>query len=129
MAGKSHLSAISSGDIFATGGFTVDPNQNFPALTVPEKRIFVLTDVVVFPLVEKSDPDFVVRFRIEELAPGAPVGTGSKFQYNTVGTGENWSQHFTSGIKFAGGTEVTVVNTGFSSGRTGFQLLGYFTES
>ena len=82
----------------------------------------------MFPLVEKSDPDFVVRYRIEEHAPGAPIGTGSKFQYNTVGTGENWTQHFTSGIKFAGETEVTVVNTTFSTGRTGFQLLGYFTE-
>jgi hypothetical protein len=128
MPGKSHLSAIPSGDVFATGGFTVDPNQTFSALTVPEKRIFVLTDVIVFPLVEKSDPDFVVRYRIEEHAPGAPIGTGTKFQYNTVGTGENWSQHFTGGIKFAGGTEVTVVNTTFSTGRTGFQLLGYFTE-
>ena len=128
MPGKSHLSAIPSEDIFATGGFTVDPNQTFSALTVPESRIFVLTDVIVFPLVEKSDPDFVGRYRIEEHAPGAPIGTGSKFQYNTVGTGENWSQHFTSGIKFAGKTEVTVVNTTFSTGRTGFQLLGYFTE-
>lgn len=128
MPGKSHLSAIPSEDVFATGGFTVDPNQTFSALTVPESRIFVLTDVIVFPLVEKSDPDFVVRYRIEEHAPGAPIGTGSKFQYNTVGTGENWSQHFTSGIKFAGKTEVTVVNTTFSTGRTGFQLLGYFTE-
>jgi hypothetical protein len=103
-------------------------HQTFSALTVPENRIFVLTDVIVFPLVEKSDPDFVGRYRIEEHAPGAPIGTGSKFQYNTVGTGENWSQHFTSGIKFAGKTEVTVVNTTFSTGRTGFQLLGYFTE-
>jgi hypothetical protein len=77
-------------------------HQTFSALTVPENRIFVLTDVIVFPLVEKSDPDFVGRYRIEEHAPGAPIGTGSKFQYNTVGTGENWSQHFTSGIKFAG---------------------------
>jgi hypothetical protein len=128
MPGKSHLSAIPSEDVFATGGFTVDPNQTFSALTVPESRIFVLTDVIVFPLVEKSDPDFVVRYRIEEHAPGAPIGTGSKFQYNTVGTGENWSQHFTSGIGFAGKTEVTVVNTTFSTGRTGFQLLGYFTE-
>ena len=118
MPGKSHLSAIPSEDVFATGGFTVAPNQTFS----------VLTDVIVFPLVEKSDPDFVVRYRIEEHAPGAPIGTGSKFQYNTVGTGENWSQHFTSGIKFAGETEVTVVNTTFSTGRTGFQLLGYFTE-
>jgi hypothetical protein len=128
MPGKSHLSAIPSEDVFATGGFTVDPNQTFSALTVPENRIFVLTDVIVFPLVEKSDPDFVGRYRIEEHAPGAPIGTGSKFQYNTVGTGENWSQHFTSGIKFAGKTEVRVVNTTFSTGRTGFQLLGYFTE-
>jgi hypothetical protein len=124
----SHLSAIPSGDVFATGGFTVDPNQTFAALTVPANRIFVLTDVIVFPLVEQSDPDFVVRYRIEEHAPGAPIGTGSKFQYNTVGTGENWSQHFTSGIKFSGGTTVTVVNTSFSTGRTGFQLLGYLTE-
>lgn len=77
-------------------------HQTFSALTVPENRIFVLTDVIVFPLVEKSDPDFVGRYRIEEHAPGAPIGTGPKFQYNTVGTGENWSQHFTSAIKFAG---------------------------
>ena len=83
MPGKSHLSAIPSEDVFATGGFTVDPNQTFSALTVPENMIFVLTDVIVFPLVEKSDPDFVVRYRIEEHAPGAPIGTGSKFQYNT----------------------------------------------
>jgi hypothetical protein len=124
----SHLSAIPSGDVFATGGFTLDPDQTFSALTVPATRIFILTDVVVFPLVDKDNPDFVVRYRIEEHAPGAPTGTGSKFQYNTVGTRENWSQHFTSGIKFAGKTEVTVVNTGFSTGRTGFQLLGYFTE-
>jgi hypothetical protein len=128
MAGKSHLSAIPASDVFATGGFTVDRGGEFNALTVPEKRVFVLTDVLVFPLVEKSNPDFVVRYRIEEHAPGSPIGTGSKFQYNTVGTNENWSQHFTSGIKFAGGTAVTVVNTDFSTGRTGFQLLGYFTD-
>ena len=51
MPGKSHLSAIPSADVFATGGFTVDPNQSFTALTVAEERIFVLTDVIVFPLV------------------------------------------------------------------------------
>ncbi|SRR6266581_874849 len=128
MPGKSHLSDVPSGDVFATGGFTVDPNGTFEALTVPEKRIFVLTDVIVFPLVERSDPDFVVRYRIEEHTPNAPIGTGSKFQYNTVGTDEDWSQHFTGGIKFGGGTSVTVVNTSFTTGRTGFQLLGYFTD-
>lgn len=128
MAGKSHLSGISAADVFATGGFTIDPNNTFPALAVPARRVFVLTDVIVFPLVEASNPDFIVRYRIEERAPGAPVGTGSKFQYNTVGTNENWSQHFTSGIKFAPRTTVEVVNTSFSTGRTGFQLLGYFTE-
>jgi hypothetical protein len=129
MAGKSHLSAIPSADIFATGGFTVDPGDAFSALTVPERRIFVLTDVIMFPVVEKNDPDFVVRYRIEEHPPGAPIGTGSKFQYNTVGTHADWSQHFTSGIKFAGGTTVTVVNTSFTTSRSGFQLLGYFTDA
>jgi len=128
MAGKSHLNEIPVADVIATGGFTIDPNQSFSALTVPQKRIFVLTDVIVFPLVDGDNPNFIIRYRIEEHAPGAPIGTGSKFQYNTVGTGENWSQHFTSGIKFAGGTTVEVVNTSFSTARAGFQLLGYFTE-
>jgi hypothetical protein len=105
-------------DPFATGGFTVDPNQTFPALTVPKGKVFVLTDVIVFPLVEKSNPEFVVRYRIEE-------NNLTKFQYNTVGTAVNWSQHFTSGIKYGPGT-VNVVNTNFSTGRTGFQLIGYF---
>ena len=126
--GKSHLDGIAAADVFATGGFTVDPNQVFSALTVPARRVFVLTDVIVFPLVEGDSPSFVVRYRIEEHAPGDPIGTGSKFQYNTVGAGENWSQHFTSGIKFAGGKTVDVVNTSLSTGRTGFQLMGYFTE-
>ena len=76
MAGKSHLNGISAADVFATGGFTIDPNNTFPALAVPARRIFVLTDVIVFPLVEASNPDFIVRYRIEERAPGAPVGTG-----------------------------------------------------
>ena len=120
---------IPSEDVVATGGFTVDSNQTFPALSVPEKRVFLLTDVIVFPLVETADPDFVIRYRIEGHTPGAPIGTGSKFQYNTVGTGTNWSQHFTSGIRFEGGTDVIVVTTGFSTGRTGSQLLGYFTGS
>jgi len=126
--GKSHLSDIPVADVIATGGFTVDPNQSFSALIVPEKRIFVLTDVIVFPLVETDNPNFIVRYRIEEHAPNAPIGTGVKFQYNTVGTSENWSQHFTSGIKYAGGTTVEVVNTSFSTARTGFQLLGYFAD-
>jgi len=128
MPGKSHLSAIPSGDVFATGGFTVDPNQTFSALTVPQKRIFVLTDVIVFPLgrEERSGPRGAVPHR--GACSWGAHRDWSKFQYNTVGTAENWSQHFTGGIKFAGGTEVTVVNTTFSTGRTGFQLLGYFTE-
>ena len=107
-------------DLFATGGFTVDPNQTFLALTVPQGKVFVLTDVIIFPLVSTSNPEFVVRYRIEE-------NNLSKFQYNTVGTATNWSQHFTSGIKFGPGSTVNVVNTEFSTGRTGFQLLGYFT--
>ena len=107
--------------LFATGGFTVDPNQTFLALTVPGNKLFVLTDVIVFPLVEHSNPEFVVRYRIEE-------NNLTRFQYNTVGTEANWSQHFTSGIKFGPGSHVNVVNTEFSTGRTGFQLLGYFTR-
>ena len=121
---NSHLSAIPSADVVATGGFTVDPNQTFDGLTVPANRIFVLTDVIVFPLVQGSNTNFVVRYRIEER--GAQNLT--RFQYNTVGTDSNWSQHFTGGIKFAGGSRVTVVNTNVSTGRTGFQLLGYFTN-
>ena len=107
-------------DLFATGGFTVDPNQTFLALTVPQGKVFVLTDVIIFPLVSTSNPEFVVRYRIEE-------NNLVKFQYNTVGTATNWSQHFTSGIKFGPGSTVNVVNTDFSTGRTGFQLLGYLT--
>ena len=42
-------------ELFATGGFTVDPDETFPALTVPKGQVFVLTDVMVFPLVEKND--------------------------------------------------------------------------
>ena len=106
-------------ELFATGGFTVDPDETFPALTVPNGQVFVLTDVMVFPLVEKNDSEFVVRYRIEE-------GNLTRFQYNTVGTQANWSQHFTSGIKFGAGSQVNVVNTSFSTGRTGFQLLGYY---
>ena len=120
MAGSSHLSAIPSNDLVATGGFTVDPGGTFSALTVPRGTTFVLTDVFVFPLVTKSDPDFVVRYRIQE-------GNRTLFQYNTVGTNANWSQHFTGGIRFRGGRAVRVVNTSFSTGRTGFQLLGYLT--
>ena len=107
--------------LVASGGFTVDPNQTFPALTVPANKRFVLTDVIVFPLVEHSNPEFVVRYRIEE-------NNLTRFQYNTVGTETNWSQHFTSGIKFGPGSAVRVVSTNFSTGTTGFQLLGYFTK-
>src|SRR5687767_14073675 len=96
-------------ELFATGGFTVEPNETFPALTVPNNKIFVLTDVIVFPLVEQSDPEFVVRYRIEE-------NDLVRFQYNTVGTGANWSQHFTSGVKYGAGSTVNVVNTIVSTG-------------
>jgi len=108
-------------DLFATGGFTVDPNQTFLALTVPKGKLFVLTDVIVFPLADKSNPEFVVRYLIEE-------NTLVRFQYSTVGTETNWSQHFTSGIKVGPGSKVNVVSTNQSTGKTGFQLLGYFTE-
>jgi hypothetical protein len=111
---------MATDDLVATGGFTVDPGQTFLALTIPKDKVFVLTDVMVFPLVEQSNPEFVVRYRIEE-------NNLTKFQYNTVGTEANWSQHFTSGIKFGSGSKVNVVNTSSSTGRTGFQLLGYFT--
>jgi len=117
-APATHLTALKSTDLFPTGGFTVDPGGSFPALTVPNGKTFVLTDVIVCPLVEKSNADFIVRYRIE----GNKL---TKFQYNTVGTTTNWSQHFSSGIPFAAGTKVEVVNTTFSTGRTGFQLLGY----
>ena len=120
MPGSTHLSCIPSAELFATGGFTVDPGASFNALVVPRDKIFVLTDVIVFPLVGTSNPDFLVRYRIQET-------NRTKFQYNTVGTNENWSQHFTGGIKFASRRTVRVVNTSFSTGRTGFQLLGYFT--
>ncbi len=106
-------------NLFATGGFTVDPGQSFLALTVPQGKVFVLTDVIVFPVVEKSVPKFIVRYRIEENS------VNSRFQYNTVGTATNWSQHFTSGIRFSPGSTVSVVSTSFSTGTTGFQLLGY----
>jgi hypothetical protein len=125
----SHLSAIPIVDIFATGGFTVTPGHMFTALKVPDNRLFVLTDVIVFPVINKSDPDFNIQYSIEEHAPGSTQpGVGVKFQYMTVGTGANWSQHFTSGIKYAGGKDVVVVSTANSKGQAGFQLLGYFTN-
>jgi hypothetical protein len=128
MAG-SHLSAIPIADVFSTGGFTVNPGNKFVALNVPEKRLFVLTDVIVFPVIKKSDPDFTIQYSVEEHVPGSPnVGVGVRFQYMTVGTGENWSQHFTGGIKFFGGKDVVVVSTNNSKGQVGFQLLGYFTN-
>jgi len=101
----------------------------FTALKVPDNRLFVLTDVIVFPVINKSDPDFNIQYSIEEHAPGTTQpGVGVKFQYMTVGTGANWSQHFTSGIKYAGGKDVVVVSTANSKGQAGFQLLGYFTN-
>jgi hypothetical protein len=121
MPGNTHISPILSDELVSSNGFTVDPDKSFVALTVPRDKAFVLTDVFVFPLVEKSNPEFLVRYRIEENA-------GTRFQYNTVGTSANWSQHFTSGILFAPGSKVKVVSTELSSGRTGFQLLGYFTK-
>ena len=108
-------------ELFGTGGFTVEPNETFLALSVPNGKVFVLTDVVVFPLIEQSNQEFVVRYTIEE-------NNLVKFQYNTVGTEANWSQHFTSGIKFAAGSSVNVVNSSFSTGTTGFQLLGYLIK-
>ena len=108
--------------LFATGGFTVNPNDTFPALAVPNNKIFILTDVIVFPVIQQSNPEFVVRYTIEE-------NNLVRFQYNTVGTQANWSQHFTSGVKYASGSTVNVVNSGFSTGTTGFQLLGYFIKS
>jgi hypothetical protein len=128
MAG-SHLSAIPIADVFATGGFTVNPGKTFVALHVPEKRLFVLTDVIVYPVIKKSDPDFLIEYSVEEHVPGSPnTGIGVKFQYTTIGAGENWSQHFTGGIKFVGGKDVVVVSTNDSKGQAGFQLLGYFTN-
>src|SRR5262245_30861086 len=123
----SHLSAIPIADVFATGGFTVTPGHMFTALNVPENRLFVSTDVIVYPLVDNSDPDFKIQYTVEEHVPGSKVpGSGVKFQYVAMGTGENWSQHFTSGIKYAGGKDVVVVS--YSKGTVGFQLLGYFTN-
>ena len=93
---------------------------------VPTGRSFVLTDVIVFPQAEKNDPDFRLLYRIEEHPHGSTTPpSGVKFQYTTFGTGENWSQHFTSGIKFDGGKDVVVV---CATGSAGFQLLGYFTD-
>jgi hypothetical protein len=112
---------MSKKQLFGTGGFTVEPNETFLALTVPNDKVFVLTDVMVFPLVEQSNPEFVVRYTIEE-------NNLVRFQYNHVGTEANWSQHFTSGVKYAPGSNVNVVNSHFSTGTTGFQLLGYLTK-
>lgn len=117
----SHIHPIQATELATSNGFTVDPGNSFDAITVPRGKYFVLTDVFVFPLVTKPNPGFVVRYRVEET-------NKTLFQYNTVGTEENWSQHFTSGILFRPGKKVRVVNTSFSTGRTGFQLLGYFTS-
>ena len=128
MAG-SHLSAIPIADVFSTGGFSVDPGHARTALNVPKNRLFVLTDVIVFPVVTKNDPDFNIGYTVEEHTPGSPgVGVGVQFQFFTIGTGENWSQHFTGGIKFVGGKDVVVVSNANSKGQAGFQLLGYFTN-
>jgi hypothetical protein len=122
----SHLSGIPIGDIVYTGGFSVSPGQPFAAFMVPLARLFVLTDIIVCPNVQKNDPNFILLYRIEEHAHGSTTpGTGVKFQYRAFGTGENWSQHFTSGIKFDGGKDVVVV---CASGSAFFQLLGYFTD-
>jgi hypothetical protein len=121
MAGQTHMDPILTSAIGGTGGFTVDPGNTFNAISVPRDKVFVLTDVFVFPLVTKHNPDFVVRYRVQQ-------SNLTKFQYNTVGTEANWSQHFTSGIVFSPGSTVRVVNTSISTGRTGFQLLGYFTN-
>ena len=98
----------------------MDPGKSRDVIKVPSGKVFVLTDVFVFPLVGKSHSDFVVRYRVQE-------NNRTLFQYNTVGTNENWSQHFTAGIVFKSGATVRVVSTSLSSGRCGFQLLGYFT--
>ena len=118
--GHSHLGQILSNALHATGGFTVAPGATFNAVKVPKERIFILTDVIVFPVVQKPNPSFILRYRIEE-------GTKTKFQYNTTGTSVNWSQHFTGGIPFKPGSKVNVVSTNFSTATAGFQLLGYFT--
>src|SRR4051812_45559818 len=124
----SHLSGIPIADVFSTGGFTVTPGHMFTALNVPENRLFVLTDVIVYPLVSTHDPDFNIQYSVEEHTAGSSIsGQGVKFQYAAVGNGENWSQHFTGGIKFAGGKDVVVASSSKSSkGQAGFQLLGYF---
>ncbi len=119
MAGATHLHPIPLNDLVATNGFTVDPAHTHDALVVPRGRVFVLTDVIVFPSVLGDEPGFRVRYRIQE-------NNRTRFQFTTSGNSSNWSQHFTGGIKFTKGT-VKVVNTKFSSGRTGFQLLGYYT--
>lgn len=122
MPGYTHLHPILTDGLVTSNGFTVDPGKSRGVIKVPRDKIFILTDVFVFPLVGKSNPDFVVRYRVQE-------NNRTLFQYNTVGTNANWSQHFTAGIRFRSGATVRVVNTTFSTGRSGFQLLGYFTTA
>jgi len=78
----SHLSGIPVANLFSTeDAIGVDPGQWSTALTVPQESIFVLTDVIVFPLVWTSDPNFLVAFGIEEHDPGARgTYTGRKFR-------------------------------------------------
>ena len=101
--------------VFTTPRAGMYPETNLDAA-------FLLTDVLVFPLVLESDPGFVVRYRIER-------DNLMRFQYNTVATDTNWSQHLTAAIVFEPGTTVNVANTDLSSGTTGFQLLGYLGSS
>jgi hypothetical protein len=125
----SHLSGIPIADVVATGGFSVNPGKMFTALGVPRERLFVLTDVIVFPEANKNNSNFKLLYRIEEHAPGTTTpGTGVKFQYKTIGTGQNWSQHFTGGIKFVGGKNVVVACGSDNKAPAFFQLLGYFTN-
>jgi len=124
---NSHLSAIPTGDVFSTGGFTVDPGQMATALRVPDARIFVLTDVIVFPVIHTNDPNFDILYHIEEHSPGETIiGTGVKFQFIGVGTGQNWSQHFTGGIKFGSGKDVVVSLN--AMGYCGFQAPRLFHQ-
>jgi hypothetical protein len=64
----SHLSAIPIADVFSTGGFSVLPGQMFTALNVPANRLFVLTDVIVFPV------DCVAKLSLRRLANRDSVG-------------------------------------------------------
>jgi hypothetical protein len=66
MPGKSHLSAIPSEDVFATGGFTVDPNQTFSALT----------DVIVFPWSRRAIRTSWCGIASGSMLLGRPSGLG-----------------------------------------------------